>query len=184
MLTTPNILNILLVYVPAFYFNFLCVESCSALPRPNTAFITLIFWQHTGLTQFVLTFHFNHCFFSKWPEFKDSKAKGKEIPRQGEKQTNPQTGAGIHSIDTFSNVFSVVITQKRFLPCFDVLKTERERTLGSGKNKYLEAQGRCFPFECPACVNNLDADSLILINFKNEKGVGEKLNLSKLCCLC
>lgn len=99
----------------------------------------LIFWQHTGLTQFVLTFHFNHCFFSKWPEFKDSKAKGKEIPRQGEKQTNPQTGAGIRSIDTLSNVFSVVTAQKRFLPCFDVLKTERERTLGSGKNKDLEA---------------------------------------------
>lgn len=74
--------------------------------------------------------------------------------RQGEKQTNPQTGAGIHSIDTFSNVFSVVITQKRFLPCFDVLKTE-ERTLGSGKNKYLEAQGRCFPLNVSMSITGI-----------------------------
>jgi hypothetical protein len=92
--------------------------------------------------QFVLTSHFNYCFSQSGQSLKTAKAKGKEKPRQGEKQTNPQTGAGIHCIDTFSNVFSVVITQKRFLLCFDVLKTERERTLRSGKISIWKAQGK------------------------------------------
>lgn len=110
-----------------FYFNFPCGEL--ALRGPHTAFIMLILWQRPGLMQLVLTFHFNHCFSQSGQSLKTAEAKGKEIPRQGEKQTNPQTGAGIHSTDTFSNVFSVVITQKPFLPCFDVLKTgKREDT--------------------------------------------------------
>lgn len=101
-------------------------------------------------------FSFQPLLFSKWSEFKDCKSRGKRnTTAGGKKQTNPQTGAGIQCIDTFSNVFSVVITQKRFLPCFDVLKTERERTLRSGKISIWKAQGKYFSFECLECVNNV-----------------------------
>lgn len=110
-----------------FYFVLIFgVESWSGSARSAHCF----HHAHTpAFMQLVLTFHFNHCFSQSGQSLKPAEAKGKEIPRQGEKQTNPQTGAGIHSTDTFSNVFSVVITQKLFLPCFDVLKTgKREDT--------------------------------------------------------
>lgn len=84
-------------------------------------------------------FSFQLFLFFKWLEFKICKTKGKRKTAAGGKQTKPQSGAGWHSLlSTFSNVFSAVSTQKRFLPYFDVLK--REDTW-KGRNKNLESAG-------------------------------------------
>lgn len=118
-----------------------------------------------------LTFHFNHCFSQSGQSLKTQEARKRNAPGR-EKQTNPQTGAGIHSIDTFSNVFSVIITPKdAFFPVFDVLKPQKERGPLEVVKISIWKHRKVFPLlRYPACVNNLDTDSLILINFKNEKG--------------
>lgn len=74
----------------------------------------------------------------------------------------------------------MVITQKRFIPCFDVLKMERERTLRSGKISIGKAERQHFCSEWPVCVKNVSLlHDLILIDFWKWKGA-IKLNVGPL----
>lgn len=97
-------------------------------------------------------FSFQLFLFIKWLEFKICKTKGKRKTAAGEKQTKPQSGVGWHSLlSTFSNVFSAVSTQKRFLPYFDVLK--REDTW-KGQNKNSESAGWTFFLWMSSMINS------------------------------